>query len=724
MSNRKTVKSSTSVGKPKVKGFFSEHIILFLLLSLGLFLRVWNIGWGLPEIYEEATPLVKAWKMWNWGVAGMEFNPHFFNYPALTFYLHLALQGINYLVGHLLGIYASIDTFAASLSTIVIPARLMTSLFDIGTVITVYLLALEAANRRVALVAAALVAINPLLVAQAHYITVDTPLTFFVTLSLLFIFRVAREGDRRSYLLAGLCIGLATATKYTGAFLLVVLVAVHLQRSESFTKALRSLMSIPLLSSIALAASVFFLTNPYIIVSFDEFLRDFSFEQYHVGYGHLGIDTSQSTLSYYLFDVLPAGLGWGLYSIFLATALTFIRQKEKRYYVLFFFPLLYLAIVSSWQMRAERYVLPIIPIIIVIAAIGVTTYWNVFRGMLLRLDFFRNRNAQLSGSVVALALGTLILFKPLAADYEFHQSIIVPDTRVVAKEWIKTHLPSGSTIATGPYGIQFSESTYRVLDIPFIAVEAERAAPFYDSRWYEDCDLLIASDYDYGRFAMDPKKYGDFLPYYDSLRSSWKLALEVKPQPHQQGPTIWLYQPTEALIHLRFDASLFEKLHGVDESLRVSNFLRDLENVVSRKGRQEKSEQILREILSVEPSNMNARVKLARILDTTGRYDQALLQLQMALRLEPIHADLFSYAGEILAKTGHDREAEMSWLKAMQLNPYYEPLYPNLIGMYTKRNDKKNLIATYQRYRGILHPNSEKLRDVEEALRQIETNSR
>src|SRR5436309_11200871 len=87
------------------QGFSFRSTPLLFILAAGLSLRLWNINWGLPELYDEATPLVKAWKMWNWGQGGFEFNPHFFNYPALTFYLQFVVQVIHYFIGHLLGSY-------------------------------------------------------------------------------------------------------------------------------------------------------------------------------------------------------------------------------------------------------------------------------------------------------------------------------------------------------------------------------------------------------------------------------------------------------------------------------------------------------------------------------------------------------------------------------------------------------------------------------------------
>jgi len=60
-------------------------IIPAILIIAAAILRIYGIGWGLPQVYEEATPLFKAWEMWGWGAHdSVDLNPHFFNYPSLS----------------------------------------------------------------------------------------------------------------------------------------------------------------------------------------------------------------------------------------------------------------------------------------------------------------------------------------------------------------------------------------------------------------------------------------------------------------------------------------------------------------------------------------------------------------------------------------------------------------------------------------------------------------
>jgi len=68
-----------------------EAAVALSIVALAVALRAVGIGWGLPDLFEEATPFRKAWDMWGWGHdRGIDFNPHFFNYPTFTFYLQFA----------------------------------------------------------------------------------------------------------------------------------------------------------------------------------------------------------------------------------------------------------------------------------------------------------------------------------------------------------------------------------------------------------------------------------------------------------------------------------------------------------------------------------------------------------------------------------------------------------------------------------------------------------
>ncbi len=140
---------------------------LFILFT-GIVLRLWQIGWGLPEIFEEAFPFHIAAKFWNWNGSGYDFNPHFFNYPALTFYLTFAVQAAQFGIGHLLGIYPTLVSFGNDVSSSIVVIRLLSIAFDAGTIVTAYKLTRTMFGSATALLTAGLIAVNTLHIKQAH----------------------------------------------------------------------------------------------------------------------------------------------------------------------------------------------------------------------------------------------------------------------------------------------------------------------------------------------------------------------------------------------------------------------------------------------------------------------------------------------------------------------------------------------------------------------------
>src|SRR5262245_28201214 len=84
-----------SPSKPR----FSAWILPLAIAVLALGLRLYRIGWGLPSVFEEATPLKRAWDMWGFGpTRSFDLNPHWFQYPSLMIYLHWLGQALLALV--------------------------------------------------------------------------------------------------------------------------------------------------------------------------------------------------------------------------------------------------------------------------------------------------------------------------------------------------------------------------------------------------------------------------------------------------------------------------------------------------------------------------------------------------------------------------------------------------------------------------------------------------
>jgi len=320
------------------------------LLCIGFLLRLWNIDWSLPEVYEEAYPLTVSWKFWNWSDPGIDLNPHFFNYPALIFYLNFLIQVVHYIVGHIFGSFPTLNQFQSAYSSdpssFVIMGRGIGILFDLGTIYIAYRFSERLGGKLSAVIAGIFLAVNPLQIKEAHLINVDTPLMYFIILSLYFLQRFLTDRNEKWCTYFGISAGLAIGTKYTGSIVLIVFLFLFLQSWFGERKGTSPIKFISLLTVIVLSGVTFFVVNPYSMINFKEFYADLSFKRFHASYGHLGLDSSQSSFSFYLTEVLPASFGLPIVVLIVVKIVHDILSRQYRSLLLILFSVLYLLAAS------------------------------------------------------------------------------------------------------------------------------------------------------------------------------------------------------------------------------------------------------------------------------------------------------------------------------------------------------------------------------------------
>ncbi len=680
------------------------------ILAIGFYLRIWQTTWGLPQVYEEAIPLRLAWQMWASVKSGLDLNPHFFTYPALTFYLQFVLQGITYAVSGLLGGKLDPAAFSSTPEVFVILARSFSVFCDCGTIVLVYLFARRLLGVHTAIAASGLTAINPLLVKEAHLINVDTPLTFLCVLTVYFLERLYENPHRKWYILAGLGVGLATGAKYNGAVLILVLFAVHCARYRSLKEIIRQPN---FYLSIATAGGVFLLCNPFIVLNFRAFYHDVTEVRLHMEGGHLGLDPGQNAFEDYFFHSLPESLTWPVFLLAVGALIyLLVGMRNRRNVVLVSFPMLFLLMVLPLRMRADRYILPLIPFLVLLASIGSLSIWELVSYRLRSI-----RTASALRFTLAGLLAILMSFGSIAATLQYERSLDLPDTRTLAKRWIESHVPIGSALATGPFGIDLDKGAYAILDIPFNAGNTEVTIPYYKPIWYEDLDLVITSDYDYGRYKLEPKRFSEILAFYDSIKSRWQLVEEIVPDRNQQGPTFWLYHPISS--HNDIDPVLLQDAAERSDSIRVVNFFGKLSLILSSKNELQKAEQLLEFLTQFDAANKEPHRELATVLYQMNDYNDALIEIEKYLKFEPNDPEALVLEGRCFIGLEKVKEAEQPLQRALELNPQFEEAYVELSRVYARLNDKAHLIATLRQYYESLPPNSDKARLIQQQIKSL-----
>jgi len=549
----------------KQHSFFRPVLVLGLgLPALALFMRLIGLGWGLPEVYEEATPLHKAWEMWGWGPETFDPNPHFFNYPSLVIYLHLLWQGLQLAVFKILGLVTStLDfrvMFEVEKTPIFYAGRLLTALLGTGTVALVFQLGRRLAGLGAGTAAAFLLAVNTFHIGQSQLIAVDVPLTFFTTAALVAMVRLGPASRIRDHLLTGALIGLAVSAKYTAAVLVAPYLVAHLSASFQATRSRvisgsqkTWLIGRPILLGLGVVALVFAVTSPYVILDHEASLHSLATEQGHMREGHFGLDKSPGR-DFYLRSLATTIVGWPmLLAAGMGIWALWVCGRKGMIAVLVVFLGVFLIPISSWSMKADRYLVPVVPVLAVLAGCGISLsgrVWSRFRW-------------PRSGGIAAGILATLLICIPTFTSYPALLARARPDTRTTALRWIEVHIPPGSFILSEFYGPELlrpvtllpldqeiqdrlltGESrrpVFAVQVLPLFQTRPERSAVYYDLGRHPDADYILISGSVRSRYAKDPDRFERQLAFYAEVENSWEGVRDFDPD-SGVGPRLSLFK--------------------------------------------------------------------------------------------------------------------------------------------------------------------------------------
>ncbi len=434
-------------------------LALVLLLALGL--RLWGIRQGLPYAYnsdEDAHFVPRAIGMFTLG-----WNPHYFvNPPAFTDLLHIVFAvwfGGRAGVSH---------AFATDPTAVFTVARASAAVLGTFAVWLLYVAGARLFDRGIALLAAGLEAVAFLPVFYAHLALNDVPTLAPLTLALLGTAGVLRKGRARDYLIAGVGLGLGCATKYTaGIALLPLLAAAAAQYLTAPAPVGRRVVIGLVLAGVAALVS-FLIADPYSVLDLHAFEQGIAHQSSLSGeaQGKLGAP-QESGIVYYLWS-LTWGLGWVPAVAALGGAVTVWWRERKLGWVLVPAPLLYLVFMGSEGRYFGRWLLPIFPILCLLAAFFALRLAAAMARLAGQLTARRSHPAEpISANAshrrdspprpprIVLVACTAVAVIALCAQgivYSVHSGLILSraDTRSLARAWMVAHVPVGAKIVVEP----------------------------------------------------------------------------------------------------------------------------------------------------------------------------------------------------------------------------------------------------------------------------------
>lgn len=346
---------------------------LIAILIVAALLRVWGLAWGLPTAahyfsYHPDESRVLQVAMFNMNVFTGKLLPHFYNYGSLQLYLVNFANSIAFLFGAVDIVPKDFATWYPQWARMYLIGRSLTVAMGIGTVWATYALGRTLWGRGAGMLAALILAIMPLHAQHSHWLTVDVPATFWITLSLVFTAKLATGATAfrqqlRSALLAGVFCGLAAATKYNMALVILSLIAFCIFRSRTASASpshISKLVAIALIS----AAIAFLVACPGSILESHQFLADLHTEAVHVQ--NINDPTYKDTGNGFLYQIthnLDSGLGLPLLAVSLISIGYALYRREPADGLLALFVLPYYILISLAAVRYTRYAMPLLPIL-------------------------------------------------------------------------------------------------------------------------------------------------------------------------------------------------------------------------------------------------------------------------------------------------------------------------------------------------------------------------
>ncbi len=351
---------------------FINNLALFLIIILAFFLRIYKIDHHLQGgIFFEEPQYIRNILM------GFVSDVKMFNYPPFFDLLLVFINKIYFLFYFLLGHFRSmadlIKAFNINYSIdyvrLLFVHRLIVAIIGTLTVPVLFLIAKDLFNSLAGLFCALFLAVVPLHVyTSIDAIGPDNFQLFFICLAFLYICKIFVDSPKKKYyILSGLFIGLAAATKYFGIFCVIPLLIAHFfsKRNKEDKKYLYLCFGMTVL--------VLFITSfPRMVMHIQEVSSTLKFF----------VDTHTTPVSVYntIYQTLAQRIGWvsypnslisglglGIFILSIAGLLLSLIRHSKKDILIFAFPLSYYLFLGQFYFCLIEYILPAVPFMILLA---------------------------------------------------------------------------------------------------------------------------------------------------------------------------------------------------------------------------------------------------------------------------------------------------------------------------------------------------------------------
>jgi len=419
------------------------YCLFLLVLIIGAGIRIWGISWGLPQEFHPDEPLVVPRAIGT--VTTGDWNPHYFLVPSLQTEIISIVYNLVYLGGRISGDFNNPADFgewsASNYGTLYLFGRGLSVFFGLLTLAgTIFLTGLilkrrnEAADGNVlpewiSIFSGLIIALSPLTITASRHITPDIPMLAFYVWAVYFMLRAVHSGSARTLALAGFIAGLAVSSKYSAGILLLPLFISAWQTGRISGKLNLGQLYIAPIFTMLLG---FLVGTPWMLLDSSTFLEHLFIQYRQQHEGHLGMEQSGLTALNMLWDFVT-NEGFGFLILAIAGIISGFKLLRREWWIILPLLAIYLFEVSRWQVYADRYLLPAIPLLAVFAGFGLISILGIFRKRVLM-------------NVISAIIILLVLVPPMFVSISQSRRLLLPDTRTLALGWVEGNIPEGSLI--------------------------------------------------------------------------------------------------------------------------------------------------------------------------------------------------------------------------------------------------------------------------------------
>jgi hypothetical protein len=541
-----------------------QPIALAGILLVAAFFRFYGLAWdGGYLLHPDERKIVLVASGLAWPSSLLQFfssesplNPKFFAYGSFPIYL---LRALSILAPHTAYNVPWREDYFVALGML---GRVLSGLFDLGTMAVIFFLGRRLYNATVGLIASACVAVTVLHIQLSHFYAVDTLLTLLVVATVFFAARYAEMGKRRDFLLMSGGLGLALATKITAAPLIVPVVLAVVRANETIFRrpggqasavfpvlgARRWLKWLPpswkakvdgwiaevlrarpaLVRVVGIAFVVFIVTQPYMLLDPIRYFGqvgtealvargwlDYPYTRQYAGSTPFIYQIVQSTV---WGMGLPLGMfAWGGTALFVVQ---WWRKKGNEWWrdgFVLSWALVYFLTIGAQYAKYLRYLLPLSPFLFLMAAAG---FGSLIAG----------RSPRLARALrVSFSAGTLVV---VGSAFLYSLAYISIYTRehpwLQLSDWIYQNVPSHSTIITEqwddtlPLPMQVNGQTrlpteYQIDQLPMYDSDTPAKMQSLADELAKSDYVLLASQRLYATISRLPARYPETSRYYELL---------------------------------------------------------------------------------------------------------------------------------------------------------------------------------------------------------------